>query len=358
MKIDQLTALAFPETLPTFAGSAPLLLLLDGLVHFRPTEGAGQPAALFAETGLLQSYAPSAVGANLDLFLRMIKDLRGHAAEYSSGFLASLSPAMAANYHEESVRQLISAMTSKDGGQSEATAPAGEGLWRTRLLLQLAEEMLRDELEIAEHIAKVGAMKQRMLDSLRGDGDEEEELPLPSLPSPPARIPIRDDLLCRAWCRLFLTDRNEQRPTLAATANIEAAELLLDTYAQLRGRAAVPLCGLALPNLNGMTEADYLAGRAAFRTAAAPLLAEIGRTIETARQCGQPPPPPEDAAARWQAALAQHFPKAAAGPCGLQVSLLADATLADLCQRLGKSCENTAMPGSPHTVLVHLVPRF
>ncbi|MDH4322204.1 MAG: hypothetical protein OEV73_11995 [Desulfobulbaceae bacterium] len=356
MKIDQLTALAFPETLPTFAGSAHLLLLLDGLVHFRPTESTDTPAAPFAGTGLLQSYAPSAVGANLDLFLRMIKDLRGHAAEYSSGFLASLSPAMAASYQEESVRQLISAMTGKDGGQAEA--PAGEGLWRTRLLLQLAEEMLRDELEIADHLAKVNAMKQHMLDSLRGDDDEEEELPLPSLPSPPARIPIRDDLLCRAWCRLFLTDRNERRPLLAATANIEAAELLMDTYTQLRGRGAVPLCVLALPDLSGMAEAEYLANRAAFRAAAAPLLAEIGKTIETARQDGQAPPLPTETVASWQAALAEHFPGAAAGAFGLQISLLADATLADLCRNLGKSDAETAVPGAPHTVLVHHTPRF
>ena len=357
MKMDPLTALCFPDTVSTFATAAPLLLLLDQLVHYRPTESTADAPPLFTDPPLLQSYAPVPVGDNLDLFLRMVKDLRGHGAEYSSGFLASLSPAMVASYQDESVRHLLKALTHKDGELPEKTTAPDESLWRSRLLLQLAEEMYRDEHEIADHLAKVGTMKQRMLESLLGDDNAEEtELDLPTLPAIPPRMPIRDDLICRAWCRLFLADRNERRPALAATASNEAAELLMDTFAQGSGRPPISICTLALPSLIGMTTADYLARRTAFRATATDLLADIAKAIETAMQTGQAVLDHKKAASQWQEAFLQHFSDAASGAVNLQITLLPGATLADLCQRLGKSDAHTPAPGVPHTVLVHLAP--
>ena len=356
MKMAHLTALCFPETVPTFEAAAPLLLLLDGLVHYRPTESESESAPLFPETSLLQSYAPAPLGDDLDLFLRMVKDMRTHAGEYASNFLSSLAPSLVESYKEESVQQLIGALTK--GGTQPLDAPKrDEGFWRTRMLLQLAEEMRHDESEIANHLAKIGDMQQQMMQSLR-DEDANELPALPTMPSTPPRLPIRDDLLCRAWCRLFLADHNEQRPTLAATANSEAAELLIDTYTKQSGREPITITNLPLPTLTGMSEQDFLARRDAFRSSATEILTKIDQAIDTGMKTGQASLDNEKIARQWQETLSQHFEAPANGAAQLQITLLANATLADLCQRLGKSEETTSTPGSLHTVLVHLAPLF
>jgi len=181
MKMDNRTALCFPETVPTFETAAPLLLFVDRLVYYRPTEGGPELPPLFADTGLIESYAPAPLGDDLDLFLRMIIDLRTHAGEYAGNFLSSLAPALANSYQEESVRQLIDAL-NKSGTQPPEAPKRDEGFWRTRMLLQLAEEMRRDENDIAIRLAKVGDMQQRMLDSLRED-DTDEAPAMPAMPN-------------------------------------------------------------------------------------------------------------------------------------------------------------------------------
>lgn len=356
MKMDQLTALCFPDTVPAFASTAPLLLLLDRMVLYRPTETAPTSTPIFAADDLIHSYAPTPLGEDLDLFLRLVKDLRMHAGEYASNFLSSLSPAMVSSYQEESVQQLINALTR---GETQPTTPLkrDESFWQARLLLQLAEDIQDDETEIANHLAKVGDMQQDMLQALRDD-DADEIPPLPTMPPTPPRLPIRDDLLCRAWCRLFLADRNGQRPALIATANSEAAELLIDTYSQASNRDPITICDLPLPTLTGITEEDFLGRRHGFRTSAAATLAEIGKTIQTAMTTGQTPLDSEKTTAQWEIARSQHFEDEASTVSRLRISLLAEATMADLCQRLGKSDECNTAPGSPHTVLIHPTPLF
>ncbi len=358
MKMTQRSALYFPETIPTLAAVAPLLLILDKLNHYRPTESPLPTAPLFAETGLVQGYAPAPLGDDLNFFLRLVKDLRAHAQEYSGNFLSSLSPSLAGNYQEESVQQVIRAMTNESQQQPQETKHRDEGFWRTRLLLQLAEEMYRDEGEINDHLAKVSNMQQRMLQSLHDSNDDDEDLPLPTMPTSPSRLPIRDDLLCRAWCRLFLADQNQQRPALLATANIEAAEQIIDTYTQQSQQAPITICTLPLPTLTGINEEDYLAQRTTFHTSAANILTEIHQAMQTAMKNGQTTLDQEKISAQWQAALSPAFTTTAPGTSQLQITLLKDVTFADLCQRLGKSDENNSAPGEPHTVLIHLTPLF
>jgi len=356
MKMDQCTALCFPDTVPAFATTAPLLLLLDRVVHYRPTESAPTAPPLFADGDLVRGYAPTPLGEDLDLFLRLVKDLRVHAGEYTSNFLSSLSPSMVSGYQKESVQQLINALTK---GETQPAEPVkrDERFWQARLLLQLAEDIRNNETEIANRLAKVGAMQQQMLQSLRDD-DADEITPIPSMPSTPPRLPIRDDLLCRCWCRLYLADRNQQRPALAATTNNEAAELLIDTYSQGCNQEPITICDLPLPALAGMNEEDFLTRRNAFRTTAADILSEIDKTIQTAMATGRTALDSKKTTAQWEIARLQHFGNNATNASRLRITLLAEATMTDLCQRLGKSDENNTVPEPAHTVLIHLIPLF
>ena len=355
MKMDSLAALCFPDTVPTFGNTAPLLLLLDKVVFYRPTESAPATPPVFAESDLVRSYAPTPLGKDLDLFLRLVKDLHTHAGEYANNFLSSLAPSMVSNFQEESVQQLITALTR---GETQPTAPVkrDESFWQARLLLQLAEDIRADEMEMAQHLAKINAKQQQMLHSLRED-DADEIPSLPAMPAVPPRLPVRDDLLCRAWCRLFLADHNEQRPAIAATANNEAAELLIDTYCQ-KNMEPVNLCDLPLPVLSGMSEDDFVGRRTSFRSTAATLFAEIDRTIQAAMTTGEAAIDTQKTREQWKNACSQHFGKEKNESSQLRITLLPGATMADLCRQLGKSDEQNAIPGAPHTVLMYLSPLF
>lgn len=311
---------------------------------------------LFTASELVTSYAPTPLGEKLDLFLRLVKDLHTHAGEYANNFLSTLSPSLLSSYQEESVQQLITALSK---GETTPATPEkrDESFWQARLLLQLAEDIRADEIEMAGHLAKVSNMQQRMLQSLRDD-DGDELPPMPAMPSPSPRLPVRDDLLCRAWCRLFLADRNGQRPALTTTANSEAAELFIDTYSQGNNQEPVTICDLPLPNLSDMDEEDFLGRRNEFHKTMATLRNEIGKTMETAMATGQVSLDSEKTTSRWENGCAQHFGKEQNKAGRLRITLLAGATMADLCRRLSKSEEKTPVAGAPHTVLVHLSPLF
>ncbi len=354
------TALCFPETVPTFADTAPLLLLMDGLSHYRATEDSHQPAPPFAGPDLWHSYAPAPLGDKLSPFLRMVADLRGHAGEYYGGFLSTLSPG-AASFQEESVRQLISAMV---GGQAQdrTAREQEEALWQARLLLQLAENLYFEELEVTENLARVAAKQQEMLHLLRGDDDSDEgedELPLPALPPPAPRVPIRDSLRCRAWSRLFLADASPRRPAVLATANPDAADLFGEAYAALAGRTPVILCHLPLPALAGLGAAEYLLHREAFRRAATTPLAAIASAMAEALKQGEPGSWDSAAvAAQWEAALADHFPERST-TTRLAISLYPGSSLAALCRQVVRdngTDKGTALPA--HGLIVHLEPSF
>ena len=358
--MDSHTALCFPETVPTFSGTAPLLLLLDGLTHYRPTESAQRPAHPLAESGLLHPYAPSPLGSKLDLFLRMVADLRGHAGEYYGGFLSTLSPGVA-SYQEESVRQLIAAMT-KGVTPAPESREGDESFWQARLLLQLAENLFIEEMEVAEHLARLADQQQRMFQALKGDDDDDdEELSLAGLTAPPPRAPIRDSLLCRAWSRLFLADRNQERPPLLATTNHEAAELLHETYEKLTdGTAPLTLCRLPLPLLAEMDGQEFLSRRHEFREAATGTLTELTAAMTAAMATGAAPGQDELRACteRWAALLAEHFPDLDRSR-RLVVTLYAGMKLERLCGGLAKAetpAESSATP--PHGLLVHIQPVF
>ncbi|MDH5299166.1 MAG: hypothetical protein OEV91_09120 [Desulfobulbaceae bacterium] len=359
MKMASSTALLFPDTMPTWAATTPLLLLFSAVTQYRPTESNRDlPPPVPAAPGLCRSHAPLPLGDDLDRFLRLVKDLRGHAAEYYGSFLSTLSPG-GTRFQEESVQQVIAAMTR---GSATAPTPAAvdETIWQARLLLQLAEELHREEAELALHLAKVAAMQQQMLHSLRGDDEEEEEeeeeeLALPGVAAEPARSPIRTTLLCRAWSRLFVADRQPGQPEILATANSEAAELVLDTYAKLRNAPPATLCRLPLPCLTGMDEEGYLGRRAAFRAGAADTLTALFTAMEEAMENGQAPGAHwSQLADQWTTAVAAHF-SGTTGGGQLEITLLPGVSLTTLCGQMGRTGdEQGARPARPHGLMVHV----
>lgn len=362
MKMSTLTALCFPETIPTFRSAAPLLLLLDSVVHYRPTEckKSSDSPALFAGTDLLDEYAPAPLGNDLDLFLRMVKDLRTNAGEYANNFISTLGASIVDKYQKESVQQIISALSKHGKTLSDDTTDRDEGFWRTRLLLQLAEEMRIEENEIAARLSMAADKQQQMLRLLREGDDENEATAMLDTPIPSPRLPFRDDLLCRAWCRLFLADGNESRPLILATANTEAADLLMDTYSQHYNNAASTVYDLTLPSFEELNEHDYLAKRKAFRDSASALIAGIKDDIIKKLTDGDAGPATkgEEAAAQWQAELTTHFGNSTSHASRLRVTMLPGASPADLCRRLGKSDYPATGPEPAHTMLIHLAPCF
>jgi len=358
MKMPPSNALFFPETTPFLADTAPLLLLLGSLTFYRPTESPHtQHGSPLPDADLWHDYAPAPLGEKLDPFLRMVTDLRGHAGEYYGGFLSTLSPGVA-SFQEESVRQLISAMTGGAAAPNGKARAREEALWQARLLLQLAENLYFEEREVAENLARVAAKQQRMLHSLMGDDQTEEELPLPSFQPQPPRLPIRDSLLCRAWSRLFLADQRADRPRLLATANHDAAELIHQAYEKITGQTHSTLCQLPLPALTGLEGPEYLPRRKAFRQTAAAPIGRLTEAMTEAIASGRAPAFDGEAlAAHWTAAIAAHF-EATDTSRQLAISLYPNVSLTALCRQLGRREDDppAGTEAPPHGLLVHLLP--
>jgi hypothetical protein len=276
MTIEIPSALYFPATRLSAEAAGPLLLVADKLFAYRPAEGPPAIPQPLAAAGLVEPYPPVELGAQLDHFRRLLKDMQTHSAEYYQAYLSSLATG-AEEDPEVGWRQVARRLRQ--------THPASEtkenAIWRARLYLALAEQQASLQEELATGIEAVARREAELLRQLQGEDEEVAELPLFST-ALAAAAPVQKKQLLAAWGMLYLADRNPDRPWLLATAQEESAAMLFEEYETATGRTPEKLLTLMMPPLAIEPEEEFLEQRRSLRAAGHDLLVRLGEFLTQA----------------------------------------------------------------------------
>lgn len=258
--MKELNALYFPDTLPRREDISALLAVCDTISFYAlPAAGnAPSPCPAPPEHGRCAGYCPVAMAADeLLRFQHLVKEIQGREEEFYHGLLSSFSPGNRPR-DEDSTWSLRAALRV---GEKEKSAGAAEQevVWRSMLVLQLAEMLARKEQEIARGLTAIAGQEAELLAAIRGDDKDDDEDPglglaLPGADDGLSRPAARPEQLARAWGNLYLRDAKAglARHLLVATGE-EMLDLLADAHESLGGRAPEKLAVVSLPSGTDMT---------------------------------------------------------------------------------------------------------
>lgn len=300
----KLTALYCPHTTIKPDRVFADLLLFEKIIHFQVMEDE-KPNDW---NDLIHSYPPIPFGKDLARFQHLIADLKGHENEFYAGQLSSMALEQMENRDEDTVRGLISAISNEEGEQKDKNNKERERFWQARLLLRLAEIMAEEEEELQHRLTATDHNESLLLEALKGEL-EEEGLHIPSAISPNT-LPVRPEVLLRAWGTLLLADENE-KPKILLTDSQDFAEPFFEANEAISGQRPKRLCRLPLPHTLGMDEKNYLATRENFRNQASETLARLTRILAETCQAGESAGTLKEfsqAAALWGSAFGQSGP--------------------------------------------------
>jgi hypothetical protein len=246
--MNLLKGLYFPGASPDKELFRTLLCLLDKVVYYQ-IGAEGEAFASASEAADWEGQAVLPPGEERDRFLAMIRDIKIHAADYYSGFLAGLAADSLVDRSEASVWQLVAGMhgKSRELGQDPVVT---EKLWQARLVLKLAEILAEEQADLANGLAEFERQEQAVYVALKGEIDDPAEVdeifqPPPGLGGDRAVVSVRH--LLKAWGTLFVTDPRDH-PFLV-TGSEEAAAIFFADWQELSGARPRLLLDVALPFL-------------------------------------------------------------------------------------------------------------
>lgn len=281
-----LTALYFPHTSISTRQVSQELVFFDKIFNYLAAEAEESTTGETAP-GLCEGYAPVPFHGDLDRFRQLIRELKGNEAEFYSGHLSAIASENARNRDEQSVKSLIQAIGGKPAADTREQSAATEGLWDARLLLKLAEILYQEEQELQKELAAISLKEQELFEALKG----EPEIPFTLAPfqQMESRLPVKPEILVKAWAKLFLADRQHDNYPILVSSQSDAAELLFDANETLTQKRPVRLFRIPLPASDEMELEDYLHARAAFRAEAQETLAGFRSLLSDAAAKGATP---------------------------------------------------------------------
>jgi hypothetical protein len=282
-KMIPLTALYFPDTSLSARQVSQELIFFDKVYHYLPSETDGSDDSV-AVAGICEGYPPVPFAEELNRFRQLIRELKGNEAEFYSGHLSSIAAGQEKNRDERSVRSLINSIEgTSPADQSGARADIREGLWQARLLLKLAEILYQEEQELQQELSAIAVKERELFESLKGEGEIPFALSGLTVES---RLPVRPEILLKAWAKLFLADRRQGEHTILVTNQEQAAETLFDANEALSGQRPVRLFRIPLPGGSAMDMAAYINDRATFRAGARDIIDGFTSTLSATLASG------------------------------------------------------------------------
>lgn len=308
--MNTLEALYFPTT-EIFSGSQFPLFLLFPKVHIlqpiEPVETGDDTADIFKSSGLCQAHTPCPLGENRDRFLHLIRDIRNrkddYAAQLSNLTVAALSEKKSSI--DDTSGGIVSSLLGTSFVQPEEETDLDVALWQARLLLKIAEQLDRDEEEVAMQMALLDDEEDGLFKTLQGEMDEEEETlfgELLQLKSRMARPPAGSIInRLKAWSKIYSCASIE--PQVWLTQMEEAADSLLEKYEEKMKLPAQPFLQLEIPANIGWGSEDAVRKISEFTTQNSDLLNSLRSLILSGG--GEEGSAPAD----WSEVLQQAFPK-------------------------------------------------
>jgi hypothetical protein len=265
-----LTALYFPQTSVSTRQVSQELVFFDKIFHYLAAE-AEESTTDETDPELCEGYAPIPFHGDLDRFRQLIRELKGNEAEFYSGHLSTISSGNERNRDEKSVKSLIHLIGGKSAAETEEQLAAREGLWQARLLLKLAEILYQEEQELQKELSAISLKEQELFEVLKG----EPEIPFSpsSFQQMESRLPVRPEILVKAWAKLFQTDKQQGNYSILVSGESDAAELLFDANETLTQKRPVRLFRIPLPASGEMELDAYIHARRTFREEAKDTLA-------------------------------------------------------------------------------------
>lgn len=356
-------ALIFPETEPSVPGMAKLLVFFDALSYYLPTEsdGSNNRGNKFL-TNLCTAYAPAPLGEDLSRFCRLLREMEtGRPDEIVRLFSAASAPIASGQVRDQDE---ISAGSVYSALQKDTETKTGilnkERLWQARLILKLAEMLIKKEAEVKLGLEQAATVEQKILSSLKGSGEMEtgtladlNNHGKPQYPEAARILPEEgfleaSDLLIplrvKAWAELYLADSLYPNPLILVTTIPESGALLLDGYENIWGRDAKKLFSLSIPAVSpsGMKDTwdQYLESRNTFRVAAKENMQCFAQFLqEKASMAGSAPTCHEDTmlaenVSAWEKKVKMHFPDTEADFKKLDFYCLPNISFTEMFQRL------------------------
>jgi hypothetical protein len=244
-----LKGLYFPGTGPGEAGAGSLLCLLDKIEYYLVVEGEGEEADR-DESPERQGRVVLPLGDDRERFLALVREIKAHAADFYSGYLATLSAPGPADRDEPSVRQLIAGLR----GEKEEGGPdplVTEKIWQARLVLQLAGILARERLELNLGLTELNRAEQAVFTALRGEAagpDADEGDRFVEFGGGIRQDSLEGygiDRLVRAWSVFYTMD--PEPPPLLVTDSEAAAAILFDEWEDASGVRPALLAEIDLP---------------------------------------------------------------------------------------------------------------
>ncbi|PIE31145.1 hypothetical protein CSA56_19240 [candidate division KSB3 bacterium] len=326
--MNTLKALYFPGIKIFSASQAALLLVFDklhilGLIE----EMADSEADIFTRYGFCQAIPPSPLGEHRKRFVQLITDIARRRDDYA----AQLSALTIANLHrnskeiEDSSRSLAAQLLSDGlfGGKEQHTAP----LWQERLLLALADQLDREEEDIALQLARSKYNETKMFQALHGNPVQETSLALETLLQLRIRQkPVADNAVTAqlaAWTRLYQSATQRPNTKIFLTTRQEFADHILEGYREKQNHEAPQFLSLPLPATLGHEEQQIVATVTDFHKKNEPLRSEIAAAMFAAQEA-------QPAVTIWTETIADMFPEKTAGRMELRLYDLSRLPATDL----------------------------
>ncbi len=253
--MKKMSAVIFPDTVPSAQVLIPLVLVFEPVVYCQPVENddSSAPQGLLCETMQKESrctiYAPAPLGENRDRFMHLAQDIGQRRDNYAEQ-LAHISLAgISSNYQAraESQSSILSSLLAGHGIDATAQEKKEKLLWQARLVLKLGEQYDRDQLIIAEDIESIRQREQNLFAEVSHD-DENPFILTRKLTLLNSSSDGMQRLRLKAWSRLFgLGTKPLAGERVFISMDSGAIERLCDEYQHCCGKRPAPFLTLLLP---------------------------------------------------------------------------------------------------------------
>lgn len=245
--MSDLAALHFPDTAISLPEVAQSLLFFKRLDYLLATEEEGESGYQAC-----QPLTPAPLGDDLERFQRLLMELKGNPAEFYQGQLSNMALDYMENRDDETVMSIVNSLAGQSPQQKVSALE--EQLWQARLMLKLAEIHRQEQQELAERLGELQGREHELYQALKGEAELEEVFAQLQGHSPQP-LPVRIEVLVRAWGRLLRSAQLNEYWLLSTTDETAAAPLL-EVSEAISGQLPRRLLRLALPELKDLLDYD------------------------------------------------------------------------------------------------------
>ncbi len=239
------------------------------------------------EKGICQAHTPSPLGKDRNRFIGLLQEIQEqkstNAEQFSQLALAQLSEEI--NRGEASHRSIMTTLGHGEGVQKKENSETqrAEKLWKSRLVLALAEILDTEEAELAENFSNIDANELNLFQELKGEldieTDNDDDDPFAALTRIRSKLnqqrPGTIKRRFQAWKTFYASGESAEDFYLWTTGNEEAGEMLISEYETASSRVSVPLLRLNIPEQMLMRDKDALEGILHFREKSSQIRQEI-----------------------------------------------------------------------------------